>query len=217
MTETAVRTRDFFHEYADGFNSIYNTRNTLTNRVINRIFRKSMELRYRKTVAGCRPIEAKRVLDVGCGPGHYGITLARNGAAEVKGIDFAEGMIELAREQANAAGVSNRCTFGVQDFFSFAPEESFDYVIVMGVMDYIADPKPFVERVLSMTRGRAFFSFPTAGGLLGWQRKIRYRSRCPLYLYTKDQVDGLFKDVPDARADIEPIARDFFVQVSRRS
>jgi 2-polyprenyl-3-methyl-5-hydroxy-6-metoxy-1,4-benzoquinol methylase len=208
-------TRDFFHEYATGFNSIYSNRNTLVNRFINGTFRKSMELRYRKTLDGCRPIEGKRVLDLGCGPGHYGIALAQAGAAHVVGIDFAQGMIDLAQQQAQAAGVTSKCTFLAADFCSYEPTAPFDYVVVMGVMDYVRDPKPLVAKVLSMTRDRAFFSFPIAGGLLGWQRKVRYRHRCPLFLYTQKQVKELFGDFSTALAKVEPIARDLFVQVSK--
>lgn len=212
MADEIVRTREFFHEYADRFNSIYSNRNTALNRLINLMFRKSMEMRYRKTLEGCQPIQGKRVLDLGCGPGHYGIALARAGAGEVMGIDFAEGMIQLARQQAKVAGVDDRCTFVVRDFFPYTPEVPFDYVVVMGVMDYIADPKPFIEKVLSMTAGRAFFSFPASGGFLAWQRGLRYRRRCPLYLYSLSQVDALFSG--NSGVKVEQIARDFFVQVS---
>lgn len=210
-----ARTRQFFHEYASGFNSIYSNRNTLANRLINRVFRKSMALRYRKTLEGCRPIEGKSVLDVGCGPGHYGIALARAGAAHVVGIDFAEGMIKLARRQAQATGVGARCTFIAQDFYTYQSETPFDYSIVMGVMDYVADPNVLIAKVLSMTQDRAFFSFPVAGGLLAWQRKLRYRARCPLFLYTRTQVEELFESIKGAQAQVEPIVRDFFVQVRK--
>lgn len=215
MSENIVRTREFFHEYAGGFNSIYSNKNTAINRFVNERFRKSMELRYHKTLEGCNPIEDKRVLDLGCGPGHYGIALARAGAGSVLGVDFAEGMIELARKQAVEAGVANKCTFQVLDFFAYKPEKPFDYVVVMGVMDYIPEPRPFVEHVLSMTQGKAFFSFPASGGLLGWQRQLRYKSRCPLYLYSEEQVTKLFQGIPNMKAKVEPIARDFFVEVSR--
>ena len=180
------------------------------NRIINRAFRKSMEIRYRKTLEGCQPIDGKRALDVGCGPGHSGIALARAGAAEVVGIDFADAMIRLAREQAREAGVNPRCSFLTGDFTTYQPTAPFDYAIVMGVLDYVEDPKPLIQRVLSMTTGRAFFSLPVAGGLLGFQRKLRYRSRCPLFLYTRIQVEELFRSAAGAR--VEQIARDFFVE-----
>jgi hypothetical protein len=101
----------------------------------------------------------------------------------------------------------------IGDFNSYNAEP-FDYAIVMGVMDYVADPKPLIAKVHSLTRERAFFSFPAAGGVLGWQRRLRYRDRCPLFLYTRSQVEKLFEGIEGASAHIEPIARDYFVQLT---
>jgi hypothetical protein len=83
----------------------------------------------------------------------------------------------------------------------------------MGFMDYIAKPADVISKVISITTRRAFFSFPKAGGLLAWQRQVRYRSRCELYMYSREQVEQLFKQVTDRRVTIEPIARDMFVTV----
>jgi 2-polyprenyl-3-methyl-5-hydroxy-6-metoxy-1,4-benzoquinol methylase len=209
----ADRTQDFFHEYANDFDAIYSNRGGFVDGMINRLFRKSMKLRFLKSVEGCSPIEGKSVLDIGCGPGHYSITLAQRGAARVVGLDFAGGMLELAAKHANEAGVGDRCSFKVGDFLTYNPSQPFDYVIVMGFMDYMADPRQIVAKVLALTSSRAFFSFPTAGGLLGWQRKMRYRKRCDLFLYTESQLRELFSSFPGARTSIEPIARDFFVTV----
>jgi hypothetical protein len=52
------------------------------------------------------------------------------------------------------------------------------------------------------------------GGLLAWQRKLRYRGRCELYMYTRDQLESLFSSFHGVRAAIEPAARDFFVTAS---
>src|SRR5215471_5714500 len=96
----AERTQEFFHQYANDFDAIYSNRNGLLNGFVNRVFRKSMRLRFEKSVEGCQPIEGKSVLDVGCGPGHYSITLARRGAGRVVGLDFAGGMIQIAAQHA---------------------------------------------------------------------------------------------------------------------
>jgi 2-polyprenyl-3-methyl-5-hydroxy-6-metoxy-1,4-benzoquinol methylase len=208
-----TQTQEFFQSYATNFNSIYSSRNSLLNAFTNRVFRKSMRLRYLKTIEGCEPVQGKTVLDIGCGPGHYGVELARRGAAQVVGIDFAERMIDLARYQAETAGVSARCEFMVGDFNLFRPGQKFDHVIVMGFMDYIADPRPLIDGVLSLTSGQAFFSFPAAGGILGWQRRLRYRNRCPLFLYTREEVEHLFL-AAGVEPRIEPIARDFFVTIN---
>jgi 2-polyprenyl-3-methyl-5-hydroxy-6-metoxy-1,4-benzoquinol methylase len=215
----ADRTQVFFHQYANDFDAIYSNRGGLINGFLNGVFRKSMKLRYEKTMEGCRPIEGKTVLDVGCGPGHYGITLAQRGAGRVLGIDFAEGMLGIAAEHARAAKVAERCEFRQADFLQFSAPEPFDYVILMGFMDYMEDARGVIAKALSLTRSKAFFSFPADGGLLAWQRKLRYRSRCELHMYRRGQLEQLVTSFPGARATIEPIARDFFVtlQVSGRS
>jgi SAM-dependent methyltransferase len=209
-----VRTQDFFHRYASDFDAIYGSGTGPLQAVINRLFRRSMKLRFLKTLDGCQPIEGMTVLDVGCGPGHYSISLAARGARRVVGLDFAGGMLDLARRHAAEAGLAERCEFVTGDFLTFSHAEKFDYVIVMGFMDYREDARGVVAKVLSLTRHKAFFSFPAAGGLLAWQRKLRYRNRCPLYLYSREQLESLCASFPEARAAIEPIARDFFVTMS---
>jgi 2-polyprenyl-3-methyl-5-hydroxy-6-metoxy-1,4-benzoquinol methylase len=205
------RTQVFFHQYANDFDAIYSNRGGLVNGFINGVFRKSMRLRYTKTIEGCYPVEGKTVLDVGCGPGHYAITLAQRGAARVLGIDFAEGMLGLAAEHARTAGVADRCEFRQADFLQFNAPEPFDYVILMGFMDYMPDARAVIRKALSLTRSKAFFSFPADGGLLAWQRKLRYRNRCELHMYNREDLGDLVYSFPGVRAKIEPIARDFFV------
>jgi SAM-dependent methyltransferase len=213
---TGPRASQFFDAYARDFSAIYGTRNTLPNRLVNRWFRKSMRLRYEMTLAACEPIRGKAVLDVGCGPGHYAVALAARGARRVLGIDFAPAMVELAVEQARSAGVEKRCEFVVGDFLERPIEEVFDYAIVMGFMDYIREPDRVIDKVLSVTREAAFFSFPADGGPLAWQRRLRYRNRCDLFLYEEKAVEDLFEAVENASVEITRIERDFFVAVSTR-
>jgi 2-polyprenyl-3-methyl-5-hydroxy-6-metoxy-1,4-benzoquinol methylase len=208
------RTSQFFDSYAHDFAAIYGNRNTLLNRFVNRNFRTSMRLRYEKTIEGCSPMIGKTVLDIGCGPGHYSVALAKKGAERVFGIDFADGMIAIANQNARSAGVDAICSFARQDFLTDAIPEKYDYTIAMGFMDYMADPKKTVEKVLGVTKGKAFFSFPADGGVLAWQRKLRYKSRCPLYMYSLPQLQQLFSVVSSNRVNIERIARDYFVTVT---
>jgi len=205
------RTADFFDSYAHDFSAIYGTSNSLPNRLINRLFRKSMMIRYRKTVTGCDPVEGKSVIDIGCGPGHYGITLAKKGANHVLGLDFAPGMIDLARSNARAAGVDEICEFVCDDFLNRIIDRTFDYAVLMGFMDYVTDPGEVIRKALEVTGSRAFFSFPAEGGFLAWQRKMRYSRRCDLFLYTEEGLRNLFSGVGARDVSIERIERDFFV------
>lgn len=60
------KTSEFFNSYAHDFNAIYGN-NTFLNKLINKYFKKSMKLRYLKTIEGCHPLHGKRVIDIGCG------------------------------------------------------------------------------------------------------------------------------------------------------
>jgi 2-polyprenyl-3-methyl-5-hydroxy-6-metoxy-1,4-benzoquinol methylase len=205
----------FFDSYATDFAAIYGTGNDLSARIVNRFFRQSMRLRYLHTLAGCEPISGCDVLDIGCGPGHYTVALAQMGARSALGIDFAEGMLDLARERAAVQGVSDTCRFETMDFRDMPQDQAFDYVVVMGFMDYIADPRGVIEKVVAMTRKKAFFSFPLDGGFLAWQRKLRYKSRCSLFMYREDQVLELFAGLPNTSVTIEKLKRDLFVTASK--
>lgn len=207
----AQRTSRFFDGYAADFDAIYGNRDTPLRAIVNRLFRKSMMERFQLSIAGCDPIEGRSVLDVGCGPGHYSVELARRGAGRVVGIDVAPGMLEIARSYARSNSVQKVCSFEQSDFTAWPEQPKFDYVIMMGFMDYMRDPEAVIRKAVSISRRRAFFSFPLDGGLLAWQRRIRYRSRCELYLYTPGQVRKLFDGIAGVKAEVAQIHRDLFV------
>ncbi len=206
-------TAEFFDTYSRDFSAIYGNQSGFFNHLVNTLFRKSMRLRYSKSIEGCEPIEGKTVVDVGCGPGHYAIRLASRGARKILGIDFAAGMIDLAKQSAQRGGVGDRCEFVRTDFLAFPFEQQFDYSIVMGFMDYMPEPDKVIAKVLAITQSRAFFSFPVEGGFLAWQRKQRYKHRCDLFLYSLERIDELFKKHACRKIEIEKISRDFFVTV----
>lgn len=207
----AAITAKFFDAYAGDFDAIYGSGKGSIHRIINRLFRQSIRTRFELTLAACSGVQGKTVLDVGCGPGHYAISLAAMGAAEVLGIDFAPGMIELATAKAMEHKLGDICRFEVRDFFSLSGQ-SHDLVILMGFMDYIADAKACIRHAMSLCRGKAFFSFPRSGGFLAWQRKLRYRHRCPLYLYSYQDITRLFSAIPGVHFRIRDLGRDYWVE-----
>jgi ubiquinone/menaquinone biosynthesis C-methylase UbiE len=202
---------EFFDSYSDRFNAIYGNKDSLFSGPVNRLFRKSMRLRFEYTMRGCQPVEGKSVVDIGCGPGHYSVRLAEMGAQSTIGLDFAPGMIEIANENAARASVESRCQFVYGDFLSYPFNRTFDYAVVMGFMDYVEQPAKVIEKVLSITKGRAFFSFPADGGILAWQRRQRYKKRCKLFLYTAEELKRIFEESGCRRFEIQKISRDFFV------
>ena len=48
---------------------------------------------------------------------------------------------------------------------------------------------------------------------LAFQRKVRYRNRCPLFMYNRNQLVELFNKISVKDYSIEEISRDYFVSV----
>jgi len=70
------------------------------------------------------------VLDVACGRGASAIHLALSTGCTVVGVDFSDASVDAARQAAQAAGVSDLCTFTAGDAESLAlADASFDALI----------------------------------------------------------------------------------------
>jgi len=203
----------FFDTYAVSFNAIYGQKNNPLINLANNILRKSMKLRFIKTIGGCNPVQGKKIIDIGCGTGLYAVALAKKGAKYIYGIDFAPKMIELAKRNSKDSNVDAICKFEQADFLNNTIIDTFDYSIIMGFMDYVPEPKVVIRKVISLTKSKAFFSFPASGGILAWQRRMRYLNRCDLFFYNKEQIMNIFKDFNFKKMTIEKIHRDFFVTV----
>jgi SAM-dependent methyltransferase len=82
-----------------------------------------------------------RVLDVGCGPGTITVDLARHvDPGEVVGVDAVADVVELAREEASAAGRGN-VRFETGDVYALAcTDGEFDVVHAHQVLQHLADP-----------------------------------------------------------------------------
>jgi SAM-dependent methyltransferase len=203
---------EFFQRYASDFEAIYGGGNSIWSRLINRRFRRSMRLRFERSLEVCSPAEGKSILDVGCGPGLYGVALARMGAARVLGVDAAPAMVELARAHALKEGVADRCEFVRSDWEKFASTERFDHVLCMGFLEYLAAPGRAIAKIMDHTRRSAAFSLPDRTGFLAWQRRVRYRFKTPLFMYDESEVRGLFENLESvAEIKLDHLERDYFV------
>jgi len=203
----------FWDTYASDFDAIYGTKNTIINSLINKFFRQAIRMRYEKTLQNIPDSEIS-VIDIGCGPGHYCFALARSVKRIIVGVDFSEKMIQIAKGHAIDMNLSDRLDFRVVDINKFDPLGKFDYSIMMGFIEYFEDPEIVLRKVVSLTNRKVFISFPVAGGLLGFQRELRYRKRCFLRLYKLKDIEKLMSDSDIQSYTIEKISRDYFVTVN---
>jgi SAM-dependent methyltransferase len=90
-----------------------------------------------------------RVLDVGCGPGHTAVALARRcPGLVVYALDYSRDMLDAVRENALAARVSDRVIpvqgdAGAIDF----PDGHFDLVICLHTLHHLPDPFPAIKEM----------------------------------------------------------------------
>ena len=99
--------------------------------------------------------EGARVLEVGCGPGHLSVRLARRHGLDVTGLDLDPAMIERARANADGAvgGEERRLSFLVGDVASMPfPDETFDLVVSTMSMHHWADPAAGLAEIYRVLR-----------------------------------------------------------------
>lgn len=79
-----------------------------------------------------------RVLDIGCGWGGMGLTLARDYGARVLGVTLSEEQLKIARERAKAEGLEDRVQFELIDYRKV--EGKFDRIVSVGMFEHVGVP-----------------------------------------------------------------------------
>ena len=79
-----------------------------------------------------------RVLDIGCGWGGMGLTLARDYGADVTGVTLSTEQHSMANERAEAAGLSERARFRLMDYRMI--EGTFDRIVSVGMFEHVGVP-----------------------------------------------------------------------------
>lgn len=105
------------------------------------------------------PLDAARVVDVGCGGGILTEALARRGAT-VTGVDLAKKSLKVAQLHALDQGltIDYRCV-AVEALAAEQPA-SFDRVVCMEMLEHVPDPQSVVSSCTALARpgGWVFFS-----------------------------------------------------------
>jgi cyclopropane-fatty-acyl-phospholipid synthase len=79
-----------------------------------------------------------RVLDIGCGWGGMGLTLARDFGAEVTGVTLSREQHAMANARAEKAGLSDKARFELMDYRDVAGQ--FDRIVSVGMFEHVGVP-----------------------------------------------------------------------------
>ncbi|WP_299284653.1 cyclopropane-fatty-acyl-phospholipid synthase family protein [uncultured Tateyamaria sp.] len=91
-----------------------------------------------------------RVLDIGCGWGGMALTLAGEYGCEVTGITLSENQLATAQKRADAAGLSDRIRFNLQDYRHTSG--TFDRIVSVGMLEHVGVPNfgTYFDRVAEL-------------------------------------------------------------------
>ena len=80
----------------------------------------------------------QKVLDIGCGWGGLGLSLARAADVEVEGITLSTEQLATARRRAEAAGLASRARFSLTDYRDVAGP--YDRIVSVGMFEHVGRP-----------------------------------------------------------------------------
>jgi SAM-dependent methyltransferase len=208
------RVRNRFRAKARQFDDLYED-----ERLIVRLLRPGLFRRRQLAVDTVRSYSAPRVLDVGCGSGRIGEFVLDAGASHYLGVDFAEPMIELARQRLERFG--DQAELLTDDFLAAPVEGPFEVVLALGLFDYLPDAERFVQRMFELCApgGCVVGSFPSWSAVKGPVRKVRYEwiGDCPIFNYTREVLERTLSEAGFDRLEIMAPGRSGFLVRAKRA
>ena len=98
------------------------------------------QLAKKAHIAGKLRLEpGMRVLDIGCGWGGLGLTLARDYGARVTGVTLSEEQHRIAAGRARQAGLGDRAVFDLVDYREVTGQ--FDRIVSVGMFEHVGTPQ----------------------------------------------------------------------------
>lgn len=183
----------YFNREAERFDAIYENDKPWSQQLGDLLFRRVILERF-SLVINATGAPGRAALDVGCGPGRYGLELARRGASLCVGVDVAPSMIEIARRESERLQLTDRCQWAVSEWLEYQDTRRFDAVFAMGYFDYLEQPLPHLEKMIGASRGHVFASFPKRWTLRTAPRKLRFLlARGFVRFYDRKEILELFR------------------------
>jgi cyclopropane-fatty-acyl-phospholipid synthase len=80
----------------------------------------------------------QKVLDIGCGWGGLGLSLAKAAEVEVEGITLSTEQLATARWRAETAGLADRARFSLADYRDL--DQPYDRIVSVGMFEHVGRP-----------------------------------------------------------------------------
>jgi ubiquinone/menaquinone biosynthesis C-methylase UbiE len=115
----------------------------------------------------CRVKPGDKVLEIGCGTGHFSAYFNELGA-RVTGIDTSPDMLHTARDRFGSKTID----FSAGSAYKLPFEDgSFDLVAMITTLEFISDPVKALDEAFRVSKGRVFLGTLNKNSLLAMKRK----------------------------------------------
>ncbi len=209
--------KQFFDNYVYKFDYIYETQYSEQNplkRFLDKLFRKSMIDRFNLTKNYIENSNIKTILDAGCGTGRYSFYFGSKNY-DVTGIDISEKMVEFCNTSKDKTVNTNFVKTSLENYSS---TKKIDAIICLGFFDYIENAENSLEQIKKFNPEIVIASFPHKYNILNYIRILRYKiNKCPLFYYTKEQINSFSKIFPNYDLEIKDLKRDILFVLKRKS
>ena len=115
----------------------------------------------------CQIKPGQKVLEIGCGTGHFSAYFEELGG-EVTGLDISFEMLELAKERGGDLAINFEA--GEAYALPFA-DKSFDLVAMITTLEFISSPQKALAEAFRVSKGRVFLGILNRHSFLAWRRK----------------------------------------------
>ena len=213
MKDNMPQVARFWNDIADDFDAIYSGKKGPIGRALDRWLRRDIYQRYDWVMQKAGDVQGKKICDIGCGSGRFVGTFAKNGAADVLGVDVAPEMLKLAKNLVTTEGVANICRFHLADVLDWKTDETFDITIAIGFWDYIAHPPERLRIIRKLTRQTFLSAWPRRWTWRMPIRKVRLNVQgCPVYFVRRPQVYRMLEQAGFQVVSCEVVGKLFCVE-----
>lgn len=115
----------------------------------------------------CRISRGDKVLEIGCGTGHFSAYFEELGA-DVVGLDTSPEMLRVAKDLRG----DRKIDFSKGEAYALPfADNSFDLVAMITTLEFISSPKKALEEAFRVSKGRVFLGILNRNSFLAWKRK----------------------------------------------